>query len=508
MAIRVTQLFAQYAADPTTESDVRVTRVYAQVAVKAEQVFSAEDTLTYVEVAVEGIHGPATDVWAPLTENVVAGVDSNESATDTLTYTEEAILDLARASDDLTYTEDVSAEGSEYTAGASDTWMFAEGAFDIAFSEETWTLTEEAIERSCSIDTWVFTEDLQVSAEYNISVTDNWVIVETAAVSADYCTTVVDDMDEFVDEFDPDTNTIIQVQVGGYQEEAIGGKATTFAASDAWFLTEFNNGWVVPADGPGVFTETASDTLTYTETARALDEGDSDDTLTYTESATADVGPRANDTLTYTESAVAGLESTATASDTWVLSEGLTYLLESAARTECVYSPFMGTDTDPNAPSPPPTQYEPAKEASGFKLQFPDTGPVTDEVVLPNPSFGNRDRLEFARVQQETLGGTLIIFADPIWPKTHTRQFTFENMTEAQARSLLTFMEAHAGVSIRLIDQEGRDWVGLISEMNDPIVQDGRGCQWTASLEFQGTRVGTIGADDEIVYTEVADDPP
>ena len=505
MAIRVTQLFVQYAADPTTESDVRVTRVFAQVAVQATEVSTASDTLNFVESAHDGIHGQATDIWAPLTEEVVGGVASTETATDTLTYTEQAILDLARASDDLTYTETASAASSEYTATASDTWSLSESADDVAFSEDTWTITEEAIELSTSEDTWTIAENVQVSAEYNVTVTDTWSLIDVVGVQAEYNTTIEDDLDEFTEVYDPDTNTITTVQVGGYTEEATSGGPFTGVASDALFFTEINNGWVIPPDGPGVYSESASDTWSITETARALDEGDSTDTVTYTESATGDVGPTATDTLEYTESAVSALDSVASATDTWSISEAISYVLEGTDGVECQYTPFVGTDTDPDAPTPPPLQYSPAKEASGFKLQYPSTGAITDEVVLPNPSFGNQDKLEFSRVLNETRGGKLIVFADPTWPRSHTRQFAFENMTEAQASALLTFMETYPGLNIRLIDQEGREWIGIITQPNDPIVQDGKGCRWTASFEFRGERTDTIGANDDLDYVETSE---
>jgi hypothetical protein len=50
-------------------------------------------------------------------------------------------------------------------------------------------------------------------------------------------------------------------------------------------------------------------------------------------------------------------------------------------------------------------------------------------------------------------------------------------------------MEEHIGEDIKLIDWENRLWAGVLSNIQDPIVQDGRGCQYTASFEFEGTKV-------------------
>ena len=44
----------------------------------------------------------------------------------------------------------------------------------------------------------------------------------------------------------------------------------------------------------------------------------------------------------------------------------------------------------------------------------------TFSVSLRAPNLGNKDRLSFNRVLRETRGGTLVVFADPIWPKVQT----------------------------------------------------------------------------------------
>jgi len=62
-------------------------------------------------------------------------------------------------------------------------------------------------------------------------------------------------------------------------------------------------------------------------------------------------------------------------------------------------------------------------------------------------------------------------------------------LSNTQAQGLLTFMDTYLGQEIRLIDWEDRVWVGVITNPSDPIVQDGPGCQMTASFEFEGTKV-------------------
>jgi hypothetical protein len=54
--------------------------------------------------------------------------------------------------------------------------------------------------------------------------------------------------------------------------------------------------------------------------------------------------------------------------------------------------------------------------------------------------FGNKDRLQFNRISRETRGGTVVVLADPIWPKIETQAITITGLTreqvwEAQTRS-------------------------------------------------------------------------
>jgi hypothetical protein len=108
---------------------------------------------------------------------------------------------------------------------------------------------------------------------------------------------------------------------------------------------------------------------------------------------------------------------------------------------------------------------------------------------LRNPELGNKDRLQFNRISRETRGGTLIVYADSIWPKIQVQVLTFTGLSKEQAAGLLTFMSVHLGREIGFVDWEHRLWRGVITNPNDAVVQDGRGCMYSASLEFEGALV-------------------
>jgi hypothetical protein len=110
---------------------------------------------------------------------------------------------------------------------------------------------------------------------------------------------------------------------------------------------------------------------------------------------------------------------------------------------------------------------------------------VTDSVTLRAPNLGNKDRLSFNRVLRETRGGTLIVYADPIWPKIQTLVLSFSGLRSSEAQRLRAFFGNHLGLEIGLLDWEHRYWKGVVTTPDDPIVQDGQD-SFSASFEFEG----------------------
>jgi hypothetical protein len=152
------------------------------------------------------------------------------------------------------------------------------------------------------------------------------------------------------------------------------------------------------------------------------------------------------------------------------------------------YKPFVGEGPE-GAPTPPSVTIGPPEHvALPFQLFYPAEAVVTDFVQLRAPNLGNKDRLGFNRILRETRGGTLIVFADPIWPKIQTLVLTFSGLRSVQTQQLLTFLETHLGEEIGLIDWEGRAWKGIVTSPTEPVVQDGKD-SFSASLEFEGELV-------------------
>ena len=175
--------------------------------------------------------------------------------------------------------------------------------------------------------------------------------------------------------------------------------------------------------------------------------------------------------------------------------------------TDCDYTPFVGesdADTVPPRPELPEVRI-PVLPGVRFRLVSPpfDTGATIDTLDLRAPVFGNRERLEPTRIQRETQGGTLSVFADPIWPKVHSLEMQFTALKTAQARGLLNFVERHLGEEIGIYDYEGRIWRGVITNPDEAVVNDGRE-NYSATLQIEAERVYQLNrvAQDNLGMTD------
>jgi hypothetical protein len=215
-----------------------------------------------------------------------------------------------------------------------------------------------------------------------------------------------------------------------------------------------------------------------------------DDALALGDMASVDlVGPNTTtDVLNISQVASYKIVRQLGAQDTLVIEQSFLYILPyELARLE--YAPFIGHGTSGN-PAPPPATLPVAPLKPGeFTLFYPPY-PATpiDVLVLRKPEFGNKDRLKFNRIARETRGGTLVVFADPMWPKTQNLVLTFSALRPDQAFGLQDFLERHLGLPIGMMDWEGRQWSGVVVNPDEPIVQDSK-YSFTGSLEFDGQLV-------------------
>jgi hypothetical protein len=239
----------------------------------------------------------------------------------------------------------------------------------------------------------------------------------------------------------------------------------------------------VKASGTDV---SATNSLSLTHSAIVNLTGDSTSILVLTHDAWGEAGKPSIGQLNLTHSASVVLDRVLGATSSLDLNQAATYTLILAS-TKCQYSPFVGSSTDPNVPPPPSTTLHGpmAGIQVPFQLVYPSIGDVTDAVSLKAPNLGNKDRLSFNRILRETRGGTMIVYADPTWPKIQSLVLSFSGLLNVEAQELLTFFEDHLGQEIGLIDWEHRYWRGVIVTPDEPIVED-QFDSFTATFEFEG----------------------
>jgi hypothetical protein len=239
----------------------------------------------------------------------------------------------------------------------------------------------------------------------------------------------------------------------------------------------------------GGLTAGATDALALHDAANTVVPADEGDTLVLGDMALATLGkPPTIDFLSIGDKASVKVVRALHVTDNIVVEQSFVYIVPYAL-VKRDYHPFVGSGTAGNPAPPPATLTGPSSLAPGeFTLFYPPTGTATDTLVLRAPEFGNKDRLQFNRISRETRGGTLVVYADPMWPKIQTLVLTFSALKPAQAEALLEFMENHLGLEIGLWDWEGRQWTGIITKPTDPVVQDSK-YSYTGSLEFEGQLV-------------------
>lgn len=150
----------------------------------------------------------------------------------------------------------------------------------------------------------------------------------------------------------------------------------------------------------------------------------------------------------------------------------------------CTYDPIVGDNTIPEAPTPPSATAPTLTPSSTVTLFYPTTSP-TLTVQIRAPEIGDRDRLQALRINRESRGGTLQVFADTTWPEIQILSLQFTGLTEAEASSIQSFFQQTLGLEVGFTDWEGRTWHGIITTPDEPLIRSRRGIV-DISFEFDG----------------------
>ena len=227
----------------------------------------------------------------------------------------------------------------------------------------------------------------------------------------------------------------------------------------------------------------ATDTLIFTELGALNKLTTANHSLVLNDSVVALTSKLLLDNLSLSDVASINGVFSLTALDQLVLGDAHTYISYPNV-IQWVYHPFIGSGMS-GQPTPPTAILQSPSPGTGFcQFMYPVISPV-DTIILRNPELGNKDRLQFNRISRETRGGTLLVFADPIWPKIQTLVLTFSYLTQTQTVGLIEFIQNHLGVEVGFVDWERNYWKGIITNVANPVIQDGKN-MYTVNLEFEG----------------------
>lgn len=277
-------------------------------------------------------------------------------------------------------------------------------------------------------------------------------------------------------EFVPGTIDIIEVTTGLNSSASV-NTVLNRGASSVLAIGQAAGYSFIPPGGTFV---SASSTLELDQDAWITQLGAATSAISLSQSATIQKGPQLGSEIELQQSAGVTVVRNRTAESDLNLGQAVTYVLVKNGAVELYdYAPTG------SGPIPGSLQGPFPGVTSLFALIYPADGSPTDLIELRPPDFGNKDRLSFDRINRETRGGTLTVFADPDWPKVQTLVLSFSALYRQEAHELIRFIREHLGLEIKLSDWEQRIWKGVITTPDEPVIQDGRN-SFSASFEFEG----------------------
>ena len=242
-----------------------------------------------------------------------------------------------------------------------------------------------------------------------------------------------------------------------------------------------------------------TDIIVFTDEVNQPTESASD-TLIFIDAVTYQKDTPILEAITFVETIIVNKVMIPTIIDILTIAESVRYELF-RLDTLCTYSPFVGTTTDTTAPTPP--SVTPITIVRRDTVEFTYN---TTVLTIRCPEFGNRDKLQYQRINRESRGGTLIVFADPIWPDQQTLLLDFYGLSEVEAQSILDFIIESLGKQFRFLDWESQTWLCVSTSSDNVLVRNSKsGC--SVSLEVIVRALPEVTVVDTLTFTSIATYP-
>ncbi len=209
--------------------------------------------------------------------------------------------------------------------------------------------------------------------------------------------------------------------------------------------------------------ESVNTTLVLTDTARLSKTEDVTSTLSLSQSLTGLIATRSDTELEVDQTASITKTTLRSLDSELQLLSAFTYTKTGVST--CGYNPTFGTGTDlPKRLVNTPV----LTKQDTIALWWPFESP-TNTLTLRCPDFGNRNRVEFQRINRRSIGGTLLIWADQQWPKNENINITIKALTESQGQEALDFIYTSIGQEIGFTDWEGNTWKAVLMNPDTAI---------------------------------------
>jgi hypothetical protein len=181
------------------------------------------------------------------------------------------------------------------------------------------------------------------------------------------------------------------------------------------------------------------------------------------------------------------------------LSQGAVALIDGNWQFVNVFTPIAIADYDPSQLHlpPVPTSPLPVKLIGGpYALTF------------TNVDFGDSDSVEQTRISRRSRGEDVIVYRDPLWPKTEIIKFKLIDLSASQGKAILDFLTVNLAQQIKFSDWLGIRWLGVIINPDATLTQtvQDQACgsgRYEIELQLQGEQVGytmSVGAEDEMAF--------
>lgn len=162
-----------------------------------------------------------------------------------------------------------------------------------------------------------------------------------------------------------------------------------------------------------------------------------------------------------------------------------------------IYKPAV--DAGNNFPTNRPTTVR----SKTIQLTYPYNAP-TIALEVRAPELQNPREIVQNRVLRQSRNGSLLCVRDSIWPKFTRLSYQIVALSRFDASNVKNFVQQSLGREIGLLDYDSQQWRGfLISPASNEIMQQGRDCQWSTKLVFEGQLVGSY-LNNQVIIDDIA----